>query len=294
MERNVDATCGEPVVDCQTTDEGTRHRQIHVDDLAAGIAAEVVMRIDARVVAGRPAGHQHLANVALGDEHFEIPVDGPERHLRPAGPHCARLLPDRRETLVDLGRGRMDVGRPQPAENPVTLDGAMSARGNGRLGGSSRHHRTIGASERGWPADSRNFPDFLPRTRSRDGRRASTTSLRAGCRDRGRVVAADSFGDATRKFRAGRRRGLHDGELTIGRARSLTGPRRAVLEADLAAGAELRTRPDHHGDQERDSDQHSDEDSHQESHLSNLGGATSALEDPRTRTNARLRVPPMP
>lgn len=136
----MDAPGDQPVVGGEAPGEPARGGNRHVDDPAAGVAPEVLVGLEVRVVAGGSTGGEHLDDLALGDEDLEIPVDGAQGELR-------ELRGQRR---VDLRRRRVEIGRAQPGEDARALLRAVApARRDGRFGGIERHGRKDRPDRRG-------------------------------------------------------------------------------------------------------------------------------------------------
>ena len=62
----------------ETAAESARHAELDVENPAAAITVEMVMRIEVCVIAGGSRRAGHFFEFAVGDEHVEIAVNGPE------------------------------------------------------------------------------------------------------------------------------------------------------------------------------------------------------------------------
>ncbi len=103
-----------------------RFTEVHIENLAATIAVEMVVRRDVPVVARRAERARNLVNQTIGDENLEIAIDGTERERRGLRQQCA----------MDVGGGRMRIASPNPMQDRLSLTRAITARSGGnRLGG---------------------------------------------------------------------------------------------------------------------------------------------------------------
>lgn len=93
-----------------------------------------MMGLRLRVVARRSPGARHLGDPALGNQHVEIAVDGPEREVG--------IVAD--QGGVDLCRAGVAVGRAQPFEEAVALARVVSSLGFRPRGGRARHDPMVG------------------------------------------------------------------------------------------------------------------------------------------------------
>jgi hypothetical protein len=63
----------------ESTFQAARLGKVDVDDAAATVAAEMMMRLPIAVVSRRPRRRQNLVEIAVRDQNFEVSVNGAQR-----------------------------------------------------------------------------------------------------------------------------------------------------------------------------------------------------------------------
>lgn len=123
---NTQTGCLQPMLVLESSREPRWFAEIDIEDLAALIAIEMVVRRDVSVVTRRADGARHLVDLTVGDEYLEISIDGSERERRRLRQQCA----------MDVGGCRMRIALLDPMQDRLSLTRAIAARrGRGILGG---------------------------------------------------------------------------------------------------------------------------------------------------------------
>jgi len=126
----------------------TRFTKIDVENSAALITVEMVVRRDVPVVALGADGTRHLIDKAIGDEYLEIAIDGSERKRSGV----------RQECPVNLRCRRMRIALSDPMKNRLSLARAIAAWSDRGVRGGCFHFERIGFSSQPQQPESRIIP----------------------------------------------------------------------------------------------------------------------------------------